>query len=292
MRTASHLPLSCRGIHAHDSDHHPYCLQPGSGHGGIFAHGTNKPAVPADVPKCNRRPSEDRGHGRVHALAPSVQPDRNHDSFVTTDLHLCQGSRSSGQSILCQGKPPPPALPARRWQAEKVQVSLTTHIPWHSVLLTFFITCLLSLIPLGSQIAFNIITSLSSIAIFSSYWTAIACRLANRFSANPVKPPRWKMGQAGIAVNVLALLFLTLGIAMLCFPAAPNPTADGFNWTVVIFSGVTILAIIYYFAYGRRVYISPRSRLTHYGGAGTADLVDAGAEVLQSARLSRDKAFA
>ena len=160
------------------------------------------------------------------------------------------------------------------------------------MLLTFVITCLLSLIPLGSQIAFNIITSLSSISIFASYWTAIACRLANRFSAQPIKPPRWNLGQAGIVVNILALLFLTLGIAMLCFPAAPGPTAASFNWTVVIFSGVTILAIVYYVAYGRRVYISPRSRLTQYGGAGTAELVDRGVEAMQSPRLLQDKAFA
>jgi len=130
--------------------------------------------------------------------------------------------------------------------------------------LTFIIISILSLIPLGSVIAFNIITSLSSIAIFSSYWTAIACRLANRFSATPIQPPRWNLGVAGYFVNVFALLFLSLGIVMLCFPSAPNPTPASFNWTVVIFSAVTLFALVYYAAYGHRHYVSPRSRITQF----------------------------
>ena len=170
-----------------------------------------------------------------------------------------------------------------------MQISRSTHIPWNSVLLTLIITCLLSLIPLGSQIAFNIITSLSSIAIFGSYWVSIACRLANRFSANPVKPPRWNMGKAGIYVNILALMFLTFGIAMLCFPGKPNPDPSSFNWTVVIFSGVIILAIIYYFAYGHRVYISPRSRLTHFT---QAEIVEMSPESGSQTNVTpHDKAF-
>ena len=100
------------------------------------------------------------------------------------------------------------------------------------------------------------------------------------------------MGQAGIVVNILALAFLTLGIAMLCFPPAPNPALGSMNWTVVIFSGVAIFSIIYYFAYGRRRYISPRSRITQYGGAGTAELVETGSEDLGSGAVPDDKALA
>lgn len=110
--------------------------------------------------------------------------------------------------------------------------------------MTFIIISILSLIPLGSVIAFNIITSLSSIAIFASYWTAILCRFTNRFSANPIQPPRWNMGAGGYFVNFFALLFLSLGMVMICFPAAPNPNPASFNWTVVIFSGVAVFALL------------------------------------------------
>ncbi|KAK3670989.1 hypothetical protein LTR78_009105 [Recurvomyces mirabilis] len=152
------------------------------------------------------------------------------------------------------------------------KVTTTTHIPRNSVFVTFIIVSLLSLIPLGSVIAFNIITSLSSIAIFSSYWISIACRLSNRFSVNRIAEPRWNLGVAGIAVNIFALLFLTLGIIMICFPSAPNPNPTSFNWTVVIWGGVSIFALIYYFAYGRRHYASPRSRVTQFGQEGDLDM--------------------
>ncbi|KAK5110485.1 hypothetical protein LTR62_005837 [Meristemomyces frigidus] len=145
------------------------------------------------------------------------------------------------------------------------QVTSSTHIPRNSVFVTFIIVSLLSLIPLGSVIAFNIITSLSSIAIFSSYWISIACRLSNRFSRNRIQQPRWNMGKAGVFVNAFALIFLTLGIIMICFPSAPHPTPASFNWTVVIWGGVTIFALVYYVVYGKRHYVSPRSRITQTG---------------------------
>jgi choline transport protein len=152
------------------------------------------------------------------------------------------------------------------------QVTTTTHIPRNSVFVTFIIIALLSLIPLGSVIAFNIITSLSSIAIFSSYWISIACRVANRFSSKPIEQPRWNMGAAGVFVNVFALIFLSLGIVMICFPSAPNPTPASFNWTVVIWGGVTIFALVYYFVYGKRHYASPRSRITQFGQESDMDM--------------------
>jgi len=159
-----------------------------------------------------------------------------------------------------------------RSHSDIAQVTTSTHIPRNSVFVTFIVISLLSLIPLGSVIAFNIITSLSSIAIFSSYWISIACRLANRLSSNPIKQPRWNMGAAGIFVNALALVFLSLGLVMLCFPSAPHPTPASFNWTVVIWGGVTIFAVVYYFAYGKRHYASPRSRVTHFGPEADVDL--------------------
>jgi choline transport protein len=159
---------------------------------------------------------------------------------------------------------------------ETSQISPRTHIPWNSVVLTLVIVSILALIPLGSIIAFNIITSLSSIAIFSSYWISIACRLANRFSSNPIKPPRWNMGRAGTFVNVAALTFLTIGIIFILFPSAPHPTPASFNWTLVIWAGVTVFALIYYFVYGKKVYISPRSRITKVDVSSRVELVEIG----------------
>ena len=82
------------------------------------------------------------------------------------------------------------------------------------------------------------------------------------------------MGAAGAFVNFFALVFLTIGIVFICFPTAPHPDAASFNFTVVIFGGVTMFALVYYFAYGRRYYTSPRSRITH---ANATELIEIGA---------------
>ena len=66
------------------------------------------------------------------------------------------------------------------------------------------------------------------------------------------------MGVSGYFVNAFALIFLSLSIVFICFPTAPSPTVETFNWTPVIFVGVTALAILYYVTFGKHRYTSPR----------------------------------
>jgi hypothetical protein len=70
------------------------------------------------------------------------------------------------------------------------------NIPLNAVLLTFAITCLLSLIDIGSTVAFEAIGSLALVAILGTYMISITIFILRRFMGAPSTAPV-EHGQAG-----------------------------------------------------------------------------------------------
>ncbi|KAJ0118788.1 hypothetical protein J7T55_013043 [Diaporthe amygdali] len=131
------------------------------------------------------------------------------------------------------------------------------NIPLNSVLVTFTITALLSLINIGSVVAFNAIGSLAISALLSTYIISFTCLIIRRFQG-PMPHHRWSLGSAGLFINLGATLFLLVVWTFIFFPISPNVTPQTMNWNSVIFGGTTILATLYYVLHGRKHYRSPR----------------------------------
>lgn len=130
-------------------------------------------------------------------------------------------------------------------------------VPVNAVLVTLLCTILLSLIIIGSTIAFNVITSLGQIGLVSSYIIVIACVFAKRIKGEALLPSRFSLGKFGVMVNGMALLFLGVAFIFLFFPAAPNPTPASMNWSFLLFGFIVGFSLIYYWIWGRHVYVGP-----------------------------------
>ena len=130
-------------------------------------------------------------------------------------------------------------------------------IPLNAVIVTLVFTALLSLIIIGSTIAFDIMTSLSGVGLISSYILAIGCIISYRLRGQSLPPSRFTLGRAGLYVNIFAMCFLILTFVMLFFPAAPNPTAQGMNWTILIYGSAVIFALVYYAVRARHKWVGP-----------------------------------
>lgn len=130
-------------------------------------------------------------------------------------------------------------------------------IPVNAVMTTLLFTTLLSLIIIGSPIAFNVITSLTQVGLISSYIIAISCMAVRRFSGRPLLPSRFNLGKAGLFVNCAALTFLSVAYVFLFFPAAPHPTPAAMNWSCLIYAVVLMISLLYYFFIGRHTYEGP-----------------------------------
>ncbi|RMZ03211.1 hypothetical protein D0860_06899 [Hortaea werneckii] len=136
-------------------------------------------------------------------------------------------------------------------------------IPLNALLVCLGVSLILGAINFGSEVAFNAITSISNAALIFSYIISIGCVRLKRLRGEPVLPRRWSLGKWGGPINDLALAFLFVGFVFAFFPQEPSvgdpEWAVHFNWAIIIFAGICLLAFTYYLLGGRKRYVAPVS---------------------------------
>ncbi|KAF2225599.1 amino acid/polyamine transporter I [Elsinoe ampelina] len=132
------------------------------------------------------------------------------------------------------------------------------NIPVNSLFATFMFTFLFGLIVLGSNVAFNILTTLSSSGLLTSYIVCIGCILHKRVTRpNELPPSRFSLGRFVVAVNIVALSLLAVIFVFLFFPPIPRPAPAEMNWTVLIYGVTLVGCLVFYMLVGRHRYQAP-----------------------------------
>lgn len=131
----------------------------------------------------------------------------------------------------------------------------------NAILTSFTIAALLSLINLGSTVAFNAILSIGAAALLSSYFVTITCVVIKRLRHQPLLRRRWSLGKWGLPINLFALAYLLIAFLFALFPIAIPVTLETMNWASAIYGGVAILACIFYMFYAKHTYIAPVARV-------------------------------
>ncbi|KKY21609.1 putative amino acid permease [Phaeomoniella chlamydospora] len=137
------------------------------------------------------------------------------------------------------------------------QVHPTMHIPINSIIVTCGFTLLISLINIGSYVAFNALLSLSSTALMATYTTSVGCMTWRRLAGEPLPPSRFSLGRWGLPINICACAYSIWSFFWAFWPTYADITAQDFNWSVVLFVSIMGLASIYYWLHGRKVYEGP-----------------------------------
>jgi choline transport protein len=119
-------------------------------------------------------------------------------------------------------------------------------IPLNACTVTVVFTVLISLIVIGSSTAFNVILSLSSVGLLTSYIICIGCMARKRIMKEALLPSRFSLGKWGLTINLIAVVFLSFCWVLLFFPSRPHPSAANMNWTILIYGVTWIAAVIYY----------------------------------------------
>jgi choline transport protein len=119
------------------------------------------------------------------------------------------------------------------------------------------VSILLSLINMGSTVAYNNITSLGLGALLSSYMVSISCVALKRIRNEPLLPRRFDLGKLGLPINVFSILFLLFVFVICFFPSSPHPAPEAMNWAVAMYGGVMIFSLVYFVIWGRKVYRGP-----------------------------------
>lgn len=119
------------------------------------------------------------------------------------------------------------------------------------------ITCLLSLVNLGSAVAFNAIASLSVGSLLTSYIISISCVAIKRTRGQALPAGRWSLGRYGLVCNVVAVVFLSVFYVFAFFPLEVPVTPVTMNWSIAIYGAVIVFSVLYFWLFARRVYVGP-----------------------------------
>ncbi|THC91171.1 hypothetical protein EYZ11_009360 [Aspergillus tanneri] len=155
------------------------------------------------------------------------------------------------------------------------KVTAQTSVPTYSVALTTVISCLLALINIGSDVAFNDLVSMSISGLYLSYMVVAALLLYRRITGgiNKARPgdetivntagarlvwgPFHIPGIWGIAINTWALIYMTIAVFFSFWPPKSEVKVENMNFSVVGTMGVIILSLAYYGLRARKVYEGP-----------------------------------
>ena len=104
----------------------------------------------------------------------------------------------------------------------------------------------------------NAIISLQLLALMSTYAISIGCVALKRIRGQSLPRSRWSLGKFGLPINLFAFAYSCFAMIFVCFPVTTPVVVDqNMNWAIVMFSGVLIIALVYYFVHGQKVYEGP-----------------------------------
>ncbi|KAJ9632791.1 hypothetical protein H2204_007666 [Knufia peltigerae] len=144
--------------------------------------------------------------------------------------------------------------PFNRWLS---RVPAGYDVPVNAILVSALCSCVFHCIYIGSVVAFNIILSIGTVALLTSYMVSIGTITWKRIRGHPLLPSKMSLGKFGLPVNIASMLFCAVVYVFAFFPPEPNPPAISMNWAIVVYSGVLLTASMYYLFRARFHYAGP-----------------------------------
>ncbi|ORY09606.1 amino acid permease-domain-containing protein [Clohesyomyces aquaticus] len=136
-------------------------------------------------------------------------------------------------------------------------ISPTYEIPLNAIYVTVTLVVILSLINIGSSVAFMQVVSLGVAAMLTTYTISIGCVALKRIRGEPLLPSKFNLGKWGLPINIISLIFIVFIYIFSFFPSAPHPTVESMNWAVLGYGCVILFAVVYYLIRGRHNYLGP-----------------------------------
>jgi choline transport protein len=130
-------------------------------------------------------------------------------------------------------------------------------VPVNAIIVSALVACVFHCIYIGSVIAFNIIMSIGTVALLTSYVVSIGTITRKRICGEPLLQSKFSLGKLGLPINIASLVFCTTVYVFAFFPPVPNPPAIAMNWAIAAYGGVLLLASIYYILRARHAYLGP-----------------------------------
>lgn len=132
------------------------------------------------------------------------------------------------------------------------------HIPTNAYIFSASCSILLSLVYIGSSVAFYAIVSLCTVALLQCYLFSISCILWRRIRFPESLPPtKFSLGRWGVPVNASAVAFCLWSFFWTFWPEESPVTIDNLNWAPVLFVATVIVSLGCYVFGGSQKYKGP-----------------------------------
>lgn len=132
------------------------------------------------------------------------------------------------------------------------------HIPRNAIIVTSATSICLSLIAIGSPIAFYAMASLFTVAILQCYCLSIGCILWRRIAYPETLPPAtFSLGKFGVPINITGVCYALWAFFWAFWPMFNPVVPETFNWASVLFTATLIVAGVYFMLGARRKYFGP-----------------------------------
>ncbi|KAL5592118.1 hypothetical protein FOVSG1_011007 [Fusarium oxysporum f. sp. vasinfectum] len=116
-------------------------------------------------------------------------------------------------------------------------------------------TSVLGCIYMGSQLAFNSLVSGGILLQYITYSTCIACLLW--YGRSNITPGPFWYPRLGLVSNIVVLLWTAIALVFYCFPSFIPVQAGLMNYVSCVIVGVSLYALLYWVAFGRKEYETP-----------------------------------
>lgn len=143
------------------------------------------------------------------------------------------------------------------------KVDKKRHVPTPSILLVLLINVALMSIYFGSITGFNTVLAISTEGFYLSYIMPVFLRIYRRISRDPSYQQKeliggeYTLGKAGMALNVLGLLYLTFTCITFNFPSVYPVNAENMNYTSAAVGVCILIAVVTWFTTGMKQYTGP-----------------------------------
>ncbi|KAL8820047.1 MAG: hypothetical protein Q9223_001653 [Gallowayella weberi] len=154
-------------------------------------------------------------------------------------------------------------------------------IPLYAICVMALVSCTIGLINIGSAIAFNAVISVGVSSLYASYVLTEALLLYHRCTPDSIRHrnqmarttwhanelvwgPFHVPGVWGILLNALGVGYGVIVFVFSLFPTVVHPDPAHMNWSCLMTGSIMLFAVVYYYAYARKVYTGPVVEVAPY----------------------------
>ncbi|KAJ3506420.1 hypothetical protein NLJ89_g6880 [Agrocybe chaxingu] len=119
-----------------------------------------------------------------------------------------------------------------------------TGTPVNTVWFDAILSIALGFLVFAGDQAINAVFALSVVGLYYAYAVPIAARFLGK---NDFKPGPFSLGVMSLPVGIVAIVFMFFMSVVFLFPETPQPRVQDMNYTVVVFGGVMILSLVWYY---------------------------------------------